>query len=366
MDREEFQSRVLRCHGKLTAIARRMLPPGECEDAVQSAILLAWAHLPQLKRESAFDAWLTQILVNQCRQMLRQRKKDDQAFQHLQQLHEEVAPQEIGLSEALGEMQPEARNLLLMRHEEGYSIGEIAQKLHTSEDVVKMRLYRARKRLRILLISLLLLLLLAAAAIGTGVWDVRWFLSSRRASPAESVYTDFGSASIISYSGRYLAAELNDVKWDAEHLELLMTYSIAGTDERALTVHSGCIGVDGVRDDHIWTDGSIVPVEDWAQGKPVHVYTPDGWRIGSMYLHGSEDFLPDGLGESFFASLCLDAMKPELYADLLNEEGMLELECSVVVRDFASHETLETGLMTLRVAAPDAQEWRKLYEAYYR
>ena len=366
MDREEFESRVLHSRRKLMAIARRMLPPDECEDAVQSTILLAWEHLPQLKHESAFDAWLTQILVNQCRQTLRQRKKDDQVFQNLRQSYDEEAPQENVLREALGEMQPEARDVLLMRHVEGYSVGEIAQKLHTSEDAVKMRLYRARKRLRILLISLLLLLLLGAAAIGTGVWDVRWFLSSRRASLTESVYTDFGSANRISYSGLYLAAELNDVKWDAEHLELLMTYSIVGTDERALTVHSGCIGVDGVRHDHIWVDGEILPVEEWAQGKPVRVYATDGWRIGSLYLHGSEDFLPDGLGESFFACLCLDTLKPDLYADLLDEDGMLTLQCGVTVRDFASHETLEASMLTLRVAAPDAQEWRKLYEAYHR
>ena len=123
MDREEFESRVLCCRRKLMAIARRMLPPDECEDAVQSAILLAWEHLPQLRREGAFEAWLTQILVNQCRQTLRRRKKDEQALRSLRQTCDEAAPQETGLHEALGEMPPEARNVLLMRHEEGYSIG---------------------------------------------------------------------------------------------------------------------------------------------------------------------------------------------------------------------------------------------------
>lgn len=366
MDREEFESRVLCCRRKLMAIARRMLPPDECEDAVQSAILLAWEHLPQLRREGAFEAWLTQILVNQCRQTLRQRKKDEQTIQNLRQSHEEAVHQETGLDEALETMSPEARKLLLMRHEEGYTVSEIAQKLHTSENAVKMRLYRARQSLRILLISLVLLLLLAAAAIGTGVWDVSWFLRSRQATPSRSVCTDLGSVYSVSYSGLYLTAELNDVKWDLESLEILMTYSLAGTDEQALTVHSGCIGVDGERQDHIWVDGEILPVVDWAQGRSVHVFALDGWRIGSLYLSGSEDFLPDGLGESFFARLHLDVLSPELYASLLDEDGMLTLQCDVAVRDFASGETLENELMTLRVAAPDAEEWRNLYEAYHR
>ncbi|MGN0990954.1 MAG: RNA polymerase sigma factor [Candidatus Ventricola sp.] len=366
MDREEFESRVLRSQRKLKAIARRMLPPDECEDAVQSAILLAWEHLPQLKHEGAFEAWLTQILVNQCRQTLRQRSKEIQAFHHLQQLYDETVPQEIGLGEALDEMAPEARKLLLMRYKEGYSVSEIAQKLNSSEDAAKMRLYRARQRLRILLISLVLLLLMAAAAIGTGVWDVSWFLRNRQASHARSVCTDFRSAHSISYAGRYLTAELVDVKWDLESLDLLTTYSLAGTDEQALTVHSGCIGVDGERQDHIWVDSEIRPVEDWAQGKPVHMFTLDGWRIGTLYLSGSEDFLSDGLGESFFARLHLDILSPALYASLLEEDGMLTLQCGVTVRDFASNETLETGLLTLHVAAPDAEEWRKLYDAYNR
>ena len=366
MDREEFETRVLRSQKKLMAIARRMLPPDVCEDAVQSAILLAWEHLPQLRREGVFEAWLTQILVNQCRQTIRLRKKDEQAIEHLLQSYDEEVPQEIGLDEALGKMPPGARDVLLMRHKEGYSVSEIAKKLHTSEDAVKMRLYRARQSLRILLISLLLLLLLAAAAIGTGVWDAGWFLRNRQASPSRSVCTDFGSAHSISYNGRCLTAELNDVKWDLERLELLATYSLSGIDEQALTVHSGCIGVDGERQDHIWLGGEILPVEDWAQGRPVHVFAPDGWRIDSVYLSGSEDFLPDGLGESFFARLHLDILSPELYASLLDEDGMLALQCGVTVRNFASNETLETGLLTLRIAAPDAEEWRNLYEAYHR
>ena len=366
MDREEFESRVLRSQRKLHAVARRMLPPGECEDAVQSAILLAWEHLPQLKREDAFEAWLTQILVNQCRQTIRLRKKNEQTLMSLRQTYDEEAPQETGLREALKKMPPEARDVLLMRHEEGYSVGEIAQKLQTSEDAVKMRLYRARRRLRVLLISLLLLLLLAAAAVGTGIWDVDWFLRNRRASPAQTDYADFGSAREISYDGRFLAAEVSDVRWDLSSLELLVAYFLAGTDDEVLAVHSGCLGVDGMRFDHIWTGDAILPVETWAQGKPVRVYTLDSWRIGSMHLNGSEDFLPDGLGESFFAHLYLDRLTPELYAQLLDEDGMLTLQCGVTVRNFTSGATLETGLMTLRIAAPDAEEWRNLYESYHR
>lgn len=125
-------------------------------------------------------------------------------------------------------------------------------------------------------------------------------------------------------------------------------------DAHALTVHGGCLGVDGERLDHIWTDDGILPVAQWAQGKPVHVFTLDGWQIRGMYPAGSEDFLTDGLGESFFAELRLASIAPDGLDALLCEDGALVLSCAVSVRDFDSGDALETGILTLRVSLPGA------------
>lgn len=175
MDRDEFVSRISAYRPKLLRTARLMLPQSECEDAVQSAILAAWEKLPQLRDENSFEPWLRQILVNICRETLRKRKQAKEAAQMLA-AQSASAPLENGsLGEAMGSMRPEEQELLLLHHEQGYSLHEIASMMEESEDVVKMRLYRARKRLRLILVSLLLLLLLAATAIGTGKVDVRWF-----------------------------------------------------------------------------------------------------------------------------------------------------------------------------------------------
>ena len=367
MNQSEFERRIAVLRPRLLQAARRRLPGDECEDAVQSAVLAAWEHLPSLRDESAFDGWVYRILQNQCRQTLRRLRRDRA---HVQPLETVPEPQDgraeaLPLGDALDSLSDEDKRLLLLHHDQGYTLGELSQMTGRSEGALGMRMVRARKRLRMALISLLLLaLLLAGAAIAADRLGVNWFLQSRRASPAEPYGESVRKDGSLAYSGALLSAEVSDVVLDIESLSLLFTFSLAGTDTDALTVHGGSIGVDGERMDHIWTDGNILPVSQWAQGRPVHVFTLDGWRIGGMIPTGSEDFLPDGPGESFFAELHLDRLSPELYEGLLDEDGTLSLSCAVHVRDFDTGETLEDGTLTLRVSAPIPGEWRNAYEAY--
>lgn len=365
MTQTEFEARVDGCRRHLLAIARSMLPREDCEDAVQSAILSAWEHLSKLRDEAAFEAWLTQILRNRCSQMLREKQKRSAVLDALKSKENEQPRDYAALNEALASLNAEDRRLLTMHHLHGDSLAEMAGTFGASEDVLKMRLFRARKRLKIALISLLIMLLLLAAAASTGYLDVNWFLANRRSTPQPVYSTDFRSVIPISYSGRLLKGEVSDVIWDLDALSLLFTYSITGTQSDALTVYSGNIGVDGERFDHIWADGQILPVTKWAEGKQVLVYNPDSWRIGSHYPTGSEDALPDGKGDTFFVSLFLGDLSPERYAALLDEQGFLPLTTFIDVENFTTRETIEQGELTIRVSAPTADTWRAAYEAYF-
>lgn len=359
MDRDEFSARISALRPTLLAMARRRLPGDACEDAVQSAVLSAWAHLPQLRDEKAFDGWVKRILVRECAMLRRKQRTELPLDENLPA----SAPAEGSLTDALGQLNQDERELLLLHHEQGYTLSELSEMTGKPEDALKMKLYRSRRKLRLLLISLLLLLLLAAAAIGTDLISVNWFLKNRTASSPPLFDADQRSVCKISYDGRFLTAEVSDAVWDEQTLSLLFTCSLTGT--QPLTVHAGNIGVDGERFDCIWVDGEILPVVEWAQGQPVYVYSLDGWQLDSFYPTGSEDFLPDGLGESFFARLCLDRLTPEHYVTLLDEDGTLTLTCGVTIREFSTNELLETGLLSLRVAAPDADTWRECHDALY-
>lgn len=126
--------------------------------------------------------------------------------------------------------------------------------------------------------------------------------------------TDFKSVYWISYSGRYLEAEVSDVRWASQSLDLLATYSLTGTDAEALTVHSGCLGVDGVRHDHIWIGDEILPIESWAQGK--QAYT-------AVYF----DLMVDGM------RLWRDPSYPAHYADEPDAWEGLAVGADVIVSD---------------------------------
>ena len=352
MTHESFEANVTRMRSKLLAIARSKLPQNEAEDAVQNAVLSAWKHLDQLKDDKAFAAWIRQILVNECVKMLREQKKrrqiDISIIEHVQSPHEENTPP---LHDALGEMSAEERELLMLHHAYGYSVAELSDKLGKSEDVVKMRLYRARKRLRIILISLLILLLSMAVAIGTGLLDVKWFFENRRAVPTQ-VSTDHKSDISIAYDGQYLAADAVDAVWDTDTFTLHFTYSLTGLAEDAVLVHSGNIGVDGERMDHIWIDNQILPVEQWANGQTVYTYYLDGWKLNNQFLSASEDFLPDGKGESFIASIRFSKLKPEQRDVILTSEDALALESDVFVQRYGNGELLEHGVLRAHVFLP--------------
>lgn len=366
MDKAEFSLRIEAARGRLERIARSMVREGDCEDAVQSAILSAWAHLPQLRDEQAFDAWLVQILINRCRQIQRGYKRDKDTCSALLDAQREAAGESMPLREAMDALGEEEKTLLRLHHEQGYTIREIAAAAGKSEDVIKMRLYRARNRLRVILISLLLLLLLASAAIGTGMLDVGWFLRNRRAEPAAVEQPIEPESVEAAYAGEMLEVLVSDAVWDKEALSLSLVYSIAGKDTQALTVHRGNIGVDGIRQDHIWTNDGIMPISQWADGKPVRVFSVDGWRLGGIYLAGREDHIPDGLGQTFLMELYLDGLGQERYEKLIDEDGRLTFEADIVLMDDAAGEILEKEKLTVSVDAPPPQTWREMYEAYHR
>jgi len=362
MTRDEFEQRIDQSRSKLLAIAHSMLPRDEWEDAIQSASLAAWEHLSQLRNEEAFDAWIKQILINECRAYHRKRSKEARVADALASITSEP-PEEIGLRQAIEQLSESEKDLLLLHHEQGYTLSELSDKLDESESALKMRLYRARKRLRIALISLLLiLLLLAAAAIGAGYLDVNWFLSNRRASNPLPYTADSKPFFDISYDGRLLSAEISDAVWDTEKHSLSITYSLTGTEENILTIHSGNIGVDGERFDHIWIDGQVLPVENLANVKPVHIYSLNGWTLNGQRLNASEDFLPDGNGESFFSEFHLNSLKVGQCNVPFDADGCITLNCSVFVTDYAEGNILEKGLLTARIAAPDKKIRSDNYE----
>ena len=141
MLKAEFIARVRKCERSLYRIARTILrSDADCEDAVQEALLRAWSRLDLLREEQFFETWLTRILINECRTMLRRRPRTDEIPESL------PAPEDDSRSiiAALKKIPEKHRIPLELHCIEGYSVREVAAILRLPEGTVKWRLSRGR------------------------------------------------------------------------------------------------------------------------------------------------------------------------------------------------------------------------------
>jgi RNA polymerase sigma-70 factor (ECF subfamily) len=139
----------------------------DAQDVAQEAILKAFIHLRQFRRESRFSTWLIQITVNEAR--MRQRKQHADLFEPLGNSHDEEAgytPRDFPdwreipsealeksefralLAKAVASLGQKYREVFLLRDVEHMSIEETAEVLSISLASVKTRLLRARLMLR--------------------------------------------------------------------------------------------------------------------------------------------------------------------------------------------------------------------------
>lgn len=366
MDKDSFISRITMNRRRWMYIARGMVPEQDCEDAIQSAILSAWEHLPQLKDERAFDAWFRQILINRCRQMQRGYRREKDILRAVSEIDDIQEESDLNLGEAWNELKPEEQKLIRLHHEQGYSLKELSEVTGQAEDTLKMRLYRARKRLKAALITLLIMLLLAAAAVGMGLIDVNWFLKNRRAEPAVMQGAEEAVIREAFYSGDKMIFDVNDAVWNNEEMILSVVWFAAGIEGDDRIVYDGNIGVDGMRHDHIWIDNQITPIAEWADGKAIQVFSVEGWKLGGEYVIESEDNLPDGKGETLYTEMYLGGISPKQYEIMIGEDGFLEFSATTTLKEYPDGTCLETGTVTFFVDAPSAEEWRKLYEMHHQ
>jgi RNA polymerase sigma-70 factor, ECF subfamily len=144
----------------------------DAEDVSQEAVLKAWSRLEQFtgKQDESIDdfrAWISRIAANTSIDLLRQRR--DGKIASLDQLkgqseetignsmeceqlnpEERCARREMGrlLAKAIVRLPPDLRQACLLRDVLHYSTQEVASRLGISVVAVRLRLFRAHRRLR--------------------------------------------------------------------------------------------------------------------------------------------------------------------------------------------------------------------------
>ncbi len=126
------------------------------EDAVQDALLSAWAKRSQFQHGSRLDTWIHRIAVNAALQLIR--KNRPAAFEPLdfdipddadsQEEVQHADDLERDLGNALSHLSDMERVCFVLKHLEQWRLREIAEELDTNIGTVKQALFRGVRKMR--------------------------------------------------------------------------------------------------------------------------------------------------------------------------------------------------------------------------
>src|SRR5204863_5519756 len=164
-DKEAFEELVRRHQHRVFAVAGGILRRREdVEDIAQQVFVKAYFSLKRFDQRAAFSTWLYKITVNECWDLLRKKKvrplvyesdlSEEQARLVITSADKENPGPDVSekmamrerLENMLSQLDKRDRLMLILKEVEGYSIEEIAEVLNLNGNTVKVRLFRARRR----------------------------------------------------------------------------------------------------------------------------------------------------------------------------------------------------------------------------
>jgi len=159
-----FEILMRRYNRRLFRVSHSILgDAAEAEDVMQDAYVRAYMHLDQFDGRARFATWLTKIAVHESLARLRRRRRlvEMDAYTEASEDHrmpvsntpspeQEVLIRTLGiiLEAAINGLPAAYRSVFMLREVEEMSTAETAECLGISEEAVKVRLHRARSRLR--------------------------------------------------------------------------------------------------------------------------------------------------------------------------------------------------------------------------
>jgi RNA polymerase sigma-70 factor (ECF subfamily) len=155
-DHDAFAQLARAAVARLDAAARLILrDPELAHDAVQEGLLRGWRDLRGLRDPDRFDAWLRQLVVHACIDILRRRRH--RAIEVELTPIDDVAVRDIAsaivdrdaLDQALQRLDPENRAIVVMHYFLGMPLPEVARTLGIPLGTAKSRLHRSIQAMRL-------------------------------------------------------------------------------------------------------------------------------------------------------------------------------------------------------------------------
>ena len=160
-DRDAFDELVRRTFVDTFTLARRLTGNDEdARDVVQETYLRAWKAIGKFRGDSQFSTWLYRITANTAStQVHRRRRQRAEPFAEGFDPADERAEEQVTrtaesaesldrIAAALDELPAKLRNVVVLKDVYGMPHEEIADELGISVAAAKVRLHRARRKLR--------------------------------------------------------------------------------------------------------------------------------------------------------------------------------------------------------------------------
>jgi RNA polymerase sigma-70 factor, ECF subfamily len=158
-NKEAFRHIIQHCNQSLFRTALVMLKnESDAEDAVQSTYLKAYLYLVSFRGESSFVTWITRILINECKMVLRRKRLtvslEEKEVKKMEALDENDMDKidkkqiHLWLESVVMDLPDKYRLIYVVREVNEFSTEKAAEILGLTEENVKIRLHRAKSLIR--------------------------------------------------------------------------------------------------------------------------------------------------------------------------------------------------------------------------
>ncbi|MDP2622684.1 MAG: sigma-70 family RNA polymerase sigma factor [Actinomycetota bacterium] len=158
-DSDAFGQLVWRYRDSVYTLAVRLVGPDLAPDVAQEALIRAWRAMPRFRGEAALGTWLHRITVNTAWTLRKRASRHDAQQLDEMLIDPSTGPERAGelaevraeLGSAINQLSPGQRAVLVLRDVYGWSHAEVGRELGITQTTAKVRLHRARKRVRAIL-----------------------------------------------------------------------------------------------------------------------------------------------------------------------------------------------------------------------
>lgn len=152
------------------------------EDFTHDIFLKLIVKLGGFKEQAKFSTWLFSVTYNYCTDHTRIRRGNEVLSDDIERVPDlsddndaEIAEmQSVGLRKALEQLNTDEKALLMMKYQDDFSIRDIADMTKVTESAVKMRLKRAKDKLRKHYLEGIVMWLLLALKYVITKWPLRF------------------------------------------------------------------------------------------------------------------------------------------------------------------------------------------------